>query len=141
MTNKYKNYLRQISFNPAVYLTQAQGVVNDFFKRVGKDLFGSNPDPKVAATSPAGARNIGELIFFVVNILLLVAASIAVIFLIVGGYKYIVAHGNEEAAEEAKKTIKGAIIGLIVIVLAFAIVNIIISILLKGVPGTGIQGP
>ncbi len=53
------------------------------------------------------------------------------IFLIVGGYRYIIARGNEEMMEAAKKTITGAIIGIIVIVISFAIVAIINNLLTR----------
>lgn len=117
------------NFLLAAYL--AQGVNSDFFKSVGA-LFGENEN------SPAGAPTLGDLIFSVLQILLIVAASVAVIFLVIGGYRYVVSRGNEEGTEAAKKTITSAILGLVVIILAFAIVRIIAAVLLQGQAGTGI---
>jgi hypothetical protein len=105
------------------------GIFNKLFSDIGKEF-------NAAPASPGGAQNVGQLVLGVVEILLLVAGSAAVIFLVVGGYRYIAAHGNEEQSEAAKKTITSAIIGLAVIVLSFAIVTMISNILLKA-PSTG----
>lgn len=75
--------------------------------------------------------NFPDLLGRIINILLTFAGAIAVIFLIVGGYRYIIARGNEEMMEAAKKTITGAIIGIIVIVISFAIVAIINNLLTR----------
>ena len=109
----------------------AAGINSAIFGSLEK-LFGGSAD------SPAGAKDLGKLIIAVVQILLVVAASVATIFLIVGGYRYVTASGSEEQTEAAKKTMSGAIIGLVVIVLSFAIVRIISAVLLGGAPGTGI---
>lgn len=118
----------------AVYLAEdySKGVKSGTFDKLG-GLFGGTAD------SPVKADNLGGLITIIVQILLVVAASVAVIFLIIGGYRYVVAHGNEEQMEAAKKTMTGAIIGIIVIVLSFTIITIIANILLQGEPGTGIK--
>lgn len=110
----------------------AQGTINNsFFQKVG-GLFGGT------GNSPAGAQNAGQLITAVLQILLLVAASVAVIFLVVGGYRYVTSQGNEEGMEAAKKTITSSILGLVIIILAFAIVRIIAAVILQGGAGTGI---
>lgn len=128
-----RNYPRLLSLYLAAE-PEPKGIDNPFFQSIGKELFKTAPD------TPAGTNTVGGLIVLVVNVLLLIAGSIAVIFLIIGGYRYIVAHGKEEAMESAKKTMSGAIIGLIIIVLSFAIVTIITRILLQApIPGTGIE--
>jgi hypothetical protein len=54
------------------------------------------------------------------------AGLVAVIYLIVGGFRYITSSGNAEAIEGAKATIINAIVGLIVILVAFLLVNYIL---------------
>jgi len=76
-----------------------------------------------------------NLIKRVINWGLYAAGSIAVIFLLVGGFQYIASRGNEEQMERAKKTITAAIIGIVIIVMAFAIVSIVNNILSSD-PGT-----
>ncbi|MBU0707010.1 hypothetical protein KKG41_01425 [Patescibacteria group bacterium] len=49
-------------------------------------------------------------------------ALVAVVMIIYGGFTWLTAAGNEERVEQAKKVISAAIIGLIIILLAWAIV-------------------
>lgn len=56
-----------------------------------------------------------------------VVGVIAVIFIIIGGVKYITSSGDSEALRKAKNTILYAVIGLIICVLSFAIVNFTIN--------------
>ena|SRR3989338_350486 len=83
-------------------------------------------------------RTFQDLLKRILQILLAFAAAIALIFLVIGGFQYVMARGNEEATEKAKKTITGAVIGLALIIMSFAIVTIVNNILTQNQPnGTG----
>lgn len=82
-------------------------------------------------TKLPGDSTASEFVIRIINILLAIAALIAVIYLIIGGFRYITAAGNEENAEAAKKTITNAIIGIVVIILAFVIVRVIANALVS----------
>jgi len=71
--------------------------------------------------------NLPTAITNIVNVLLILAALVAGIYLIVGGVKYITAGGDEGQMDKAKNQILYAVIGLIVIGLAAAIVNFIVG--------------
>ncbi len=89
--------------------------------------------PVVNPADPVGGVNTAsQIIIRIIEILLAIAGLIAVIFLIVGGFRYITAGGNEEASESAKKTITNAIIGIVIIILAFVIVRVISNALIGG---------
>ena len=60
-----------------------------------------------------------------------VLGLVAVIFVVVGGVKYMTSAGDPGKVQQAKKTIIYALIGLIVCALAFAIVNFVISGIIK----------
>ncbi|MBI2426513.1 MAG: hypothetical protein HYV34_01575 [Candidatus Kerfeldbacteria bacterium] len=47
---------------------------------------------------------------------------VAVIMIIIGGFRWMTAGGNEEKVEAAKKILTASIIGLIIVLLAWAIV-------------------
>ena len=51
--------------------------------------------------------------------------AVAVLFIIYGGFQYMTAAGNEKQAETAKQTLTYAVIGLIVILLATVIVQLV----------------
>ena len=61
------------------------------------------------------------------NTLLLVIGLISVVMLIYGGFRYIISGGDNKKVTDAKNTILYAIIGLIISLLAYAIVNFVIA--------------
>lgn len=69
----------------------------------------------------------GGLIKTVVNILLYVLGTIAVIMIIVGGIRYATSGGDASGIKGGKDTILYAVIGLVVAMLAWAIVNFVIG--------------
>ena len=70
-----------------------------------------------------------ELIVVIINIMLGLATTVAVIFIIIGGYQYIGSGASEDLRTKAKKTLTWAISGLIVIILAAVVVNTVIGVL------------
>ena len=56
------------------------------------------------------------------------------LFLIIGAFRYLTSSGNEEAAEAAKKMMTNAVVGLIIIIMSFAMIYIITRALLTGSP-------
>ena len=79
--------------------------------------------PNVVA--PTGATDLGDIIVKVINFFLLFAGAVAILFLIIGGFRYVVSAGNPDQVEGAKKTIMYAIVGLIIIFIAFALVQVV----------------
>ena len=57
------------------------------------------------------------------------------LFLIIGGFWYITAAGNEETAEKGKGTVINAIIGIVIIILSYVIINVV-STLVSNTGGT-----
>jgi hypothetical protein len=82
---------------------------------------GQIPDITDTATGGAGATR--DAIVKVINFVLTFLALIAVVFVIVGGFRILAAGGNEENVTKGRKTIIYAIIGLIVIFFARVIVG------------------
>lgn len=68
----------------------------------------------------------------ITNILLFIIGAIAVIMLIIGGIRYVVSAGDQNAVTSAKNTILYAIIGIVVAFLAYAAVNFVSSQLKTG---------
>lgn len=63
----------------------------------------------------------------VTNTVLYIVGIVSVIMLIYGGLRYVISGGDSKKVTDAKNTILYAIIGLIISVLAFAIVNFVIN--------------
>jgi ABC-type Fe3+ transport system permease subunit len=79
----------------------------------------------------------GGIFTTIVNILLFIIGALSVIMLIIGGIRYTVSGGNQSAITAAKNTIMYAIVGIIIAVLAYAIVNFVLSALIGGGTGSG----
>ena len=70
-------------------------------------------------------NNIGDLISKLIVLVLIVAIVIAVFFLIYGGIRWIASGGDKQGVESARNHIIAAIVGLIIALLAFFIINFI----------------
>lgn len=63
----------------------------------------------------------------IINVLLFVIGAVAVIMIVIGGLRYVMSNGDSSAITGAKNTILYAVIGLVVALLAYAIVNFVIG--------------
>lgn len=63
----------------------------------------------------------------IVNVLLFILGAIAVIMIIIGGIRYTTSNGDAGSIKSAKDTILYAVIGLVVAILAYAIVNFVVG--------------
>lgn len=63
----------------------------------------------------------------ITNTILLIVGLISVIMLVYGGLRYILSGGDSKKVTDAKNTVLYAIIGLIISLLAFAIVNFVLN--------------
>ncbi|MDR0591009.1 MAG: pilin [Candidatus Nomurabacteria bacterium] len=63
----------------------------------------------------------------IINVVLFLVGAISVIMLIYGGIKYTTSAGDTAKVTSAKNTIMYAIVGLIVAILAYAIVNFVVG--------------
>lgn len=75
--------------------------------------------PHVAANSTA----IGNILSIVFGI----AGSISLLMVVIGGFRYVLANGDSNAVSSAKNTIIYAIVGLVISLSAYAIVNLVIT--------------
>lgn len=68
----------------------------------------------------------------IINVALSVIGVVAVVMIIYGGFTYTTSRGDPEKIKKAKNTILYGIIGLVVALLAFAIVNFVLGEVFKG---------
>src|SRR5581483_5322004 len=80
-------------------------------------------------TGVAGSSTLPGLVVNVIQLILIFSGSVAVLVLIYGGFLYLTSAGNEEQGEKGKSAFLNAVLGLVVIVLAFTIVRVISSTL------------
>ncbi|MCK5510716.1 hypothetical protein KAI65_04215 [Candidatus Parcubacteria bacterium] len=68
-----------------------------------------------------------EMAVAVVRYLMTFLGIIAVVVMLLGGFKWMTAAGNEDKVAEAKKLIIAGIIGLIIVLCAYAIVQFVVG--------------
>ncbi len=76
-----------------------------------------------------------NLVAKIINIVSLVVGAVAVIMLIVGGFRYITSGGKQDSVASAKNTILYAIIGLVIVALAQLVVHFVINTTNEGIAG------
>ncbi len=79
-----------------------------------------------------GATTASQFAIQIINIMLMFAGIVAVFFIIIGGYRYLTAGGNAESAEAGQKTLTNAIIGVVIIILSYVIINVIVNLVGNG---------
>lgn len=72
-----------------------------------------------------GGSDIASIFRAVTNTMLFLVGAVAVIMLIVGGFRYVTSNGDQNSVTAAKNTIMYALIGIVVAFLAFAAVNFV----------------
>lgn len=103
------------------------------FKKLEKEIYSASvflvqrPEdvPKEVEPLPPRPISITQIIVNIIIYILGFSAALAVLFIIIGGIRYIVSAGNAEAADSAKRMILYAILGLVVILFSYVIVNFI----------------
>ena len=89
----------------------------------------------VQETTGLGERDPRDIAASVINIILGFLGIVAVIIILLGGFKWMTAGGNEDKVGEAKKLITAGIIGLIIIIAAFAIATFVLNSLINATTG------
>ena len=73
------------------------------------------------------AAELETTIINIVNVIIGILGIVAVIVIIIGGINYMTSSGEAVKVKKAKDTILYGVIGLVICVLAFAIVNFVIA--------------
>jgi hypothetical protein len=76
-----------------------------------------------------GSADLQETVIAIIQWILGLLGLVAVIMILIGGFKWMTAGGNEEKIESAKKLLTSAIIGLVIVLLAWAIVIFALGVL------------
>ncbi len=128
MKNLFYTILGVIIIFP-LKMTTVMGIDIDTFK---KEVYRPDNMPAGTALQDAPAETkINTILDFAVDLILYISGGVAVLMLVIGGIRYITSLGNQERMDESKKTIQYALTGLIAIILAYAAVTNIISLIFR----------
>lgn len=74
-----------------------------------------------------GGQGLGAFLKQIINILLFIIGAISVIMIIIGGLRYVLSGGDANSIKAGKDSVLYAIIGLVVALMAYAIVNFVLD--------------
>jgi hypothetical protein len=118
-----------LAFGLSIFMHEALGIdISDFDTKVYKpdNIVGIGPQ-----TGGGVETRISSYLQFAINLILYASGSAAVLFLILGGIRYITSIGDEEAMKKAKSLVTHAVIGLFAVILAYALVTNVISLIYR----------
>lgn len=113
------------SLSQTLTITKLQLLFVVLFVTVGLPLIVSHP---ALAADIAGVKETQDFIRTVIGVIAGFAGLVAAGFFVVGGFIYITSSGNPERLDRAKHTLLYSAIGLAIVIAAFVISNIVVSI-------------
>ena len=78
-----------------------------------------------------GNKDPRTMITQIINVLLTLLGIVAVVIVLLGGFKWMTAGGNEDKVGEAKKILGAGIIGLVIILAAWGIAAFVLNTLMS----------
>jgi hypothetical protein len=93
----------------------------------GSGLISPTDQPGRLAQATGGQGSARELILTFLNFFLGFLGLLSVIMVIYGGILYVTAAGEQDKADKGKKIIMYAIVGIVIILLSFALVNTVLG--------------
>lgn len=90
------------------------------------------------AQTGLGSEDVRNTVARIIRVAMGLLGIVAVVIILIGGFKWMTAGGNEEAVGEAKKWIFAGVIGLAIILSAYALATFIINQLVTATTNTAI---
>lgn len=85
------------------------------------------PEDNIVAPETGGETSLRQMVLTVVNYFLGFLGLLAVVMIIFGGITYVSSAGNDDAVGKAKKIIMYALVGIVIILLSFVLVNAVLG--------------
>lgn len=94
----------------------------------GDELFGGElTGSEFAGEAGLGAGDLPTTIASIIRVALGFLGIVAVVIILLGGFKWMTAGGNEDKVKDAKKFMIGGVIGLVIVLSAYAIASFVIT--------------
>lgn len=120
-------------FLASLLLISYQGVHAQFLDQNAVDALNNNTQVIQQSAGYDAGITLGQAVAFMIRGFLGLLGIIFIILIIIAGYNWMTASGDEEKIKKATSTIRSAIIGLLIIVAAYAITYFVFS----NLPGAG----
>ena len=108
--------------------------VNDYF---GTDSSGTAVNAQTFASSAGlSAGDLPTTVASLIRVVLGVLGIVAVVIILTGGFKWMTSGGNDDKVKSARKVMTSGIIGLVIVLSAFAIAQFVLSSVVTATGGT-----
>lgn len=97
-------------------------------------------DLALGSTFGIGTADLQSTVINIVNYVLGALGLIAVIVILYGGFLWMLSRGNAQQVEKAKRVIRNAVIGLVIVLLSWAIVQFVVGAITNSTGGTNTNG-
>ena len=130
--NKYSNIMESSAPSgdytvKCTSFTDTDGAVHTFY---GKSSGACAQAGSLTSDPDAcNSRDLNEIVHTIINTVIFVVGMLAVVMIILGGVNYATSQGDPNKVNKAKSTIMYGIIGLVICLLAFAIVSFVLQAL------------
>lgn len=111
---------------PVLALGATQFVSASDLTAGAKAAQGDSVDKVCLFTNDTDCKN-GGIFTTIVNVFLFIIGAVSVLMIIYGGIRYTISGGDAKNVTAAKDTVLYAVVGLVVAILAYAIVNFVIT--------------
>ena len=78
-----------------------------------------------------GTRDIRATIASIINVLMGLLGIVAIVIILVGGFQWMTAMGDEEKVKKARRLLFQGVIGLVIVLSAYAIANFVVGSILN----------
>ena len=137
LSKKHLGYFLGIVLALSFGAIALMGVHDVSAQALGADeLFGGGEGGDFASTAGLGEADLVDTIASIIRIALGFLGVIAVVIILLGGFKWMTAGGNDDKVKEAKKLIFSGIIGLVIIISAYAIASFVINSIVNATSGS-----
>lgn len=126
MKNKTFTYILGILLLLPFHTSQALALSLQDFR---KEIFRPSNLPGGETGNVSPETKVIDVLNFLIELILYASGSVAVVMLIYGGIRFITSVGEPEEKESAVKIIKQVIFGLLIVIVAFALVTNVIDLI------------
>ena len=139
----YIKNLAPLLFTLAIVFLPLVGIAAEMTNTVGDPITNriSSSPTQTSLQNPLKVTNFCDLLKVVLQAILIIGMPVAVVFLVIVGFKFILAQGNPEKIKEAQKNFLNTVIGIAIFLGAWTIAKVIAATMAAlGVPGLGSCG-
>lgn len=128
-TNPYSNWLSKCkqTIREAEYRKATTAACEKRGSEMERGVFTRGLSDKCLGCGDCSQCDVFQTIASIATAIFSIAGALAVLLLVNSGFGYVMAGGNQEAREKAKKGLTAVVVGLIIILVAWLVVNTILT--------------